>query len=224
MRALPYLLPYVLLVGAQMAALELFPEHASRVWPLLALALTVVLVAFHRRGAYPELRVRETPARGATWLAVAAGLLSGLTWVPLTDVAPALDILGDGGGRGHFDAAALGTQLTWLVVGSRLVTSIVLVPFAEELLVRSFVPRLADAGRTDWWELPVGRFSKLSFCVSVAFFTLTHPEWLAALVTGLLFTLLLMHTRRFRDVVIAHVLANAVLDGYVLLSGETRFW
>jgi hypothetical protein len=60
--------------------------------------------------------------------------------------------------------------------------------------------------------------------VSVLLFTLTHPEWLAALVTGVLWTALLARTRNLRCVVLSHAVANAWLAGHVLVSGDRRWW
>ena len=90
--------------------------------------------------------------------------------------------------------------------------------------MRSLVPRFVDAGDGDWRERPVGVFTPLSFAISVGLFTVTHPEWLAALVTGVLWTLLLMRTRRLRDAVLAHAVANGALAAWFLATGDMRWW
>ena len=68
------------------------------------------------------------------------------------------------------------------------------------------------------------RRTALSFVVTIAFFTLTHPEWLAALVTGIIYTVMLMWTHRIRDAVIAHCVSNAVLAGWVITHREWVWW
>jgi CAAX prenyl protease-like protein len=107
---------------------------------------------------------------------------------------------------------------------ARLLGSVVVVPLAEELFVRSCVPRYVDAGDRPWNELPIGRFSPLAVIISLACFTLSHPEWLAALVVGALFTLLLAATGRLRDAVLAHAVANATLAAVVIGTGDTQWW
>jgi len=213
---LSHALPYVLFVAIGAAGGYLPEAWAAWADPLRALAAGGALLVFARRGAYAELKVRETDARGALWLALLAGLAAGLAWVPLAEAVPAL------GGRGGFDADTAGPVL-W---AGRLLGSILVVPFAEELFVRSLVPRYVDGDGNEagWTAHPVGVFSPMAFAVSVLFFTLTHPEWLAALVAGVLWTLLLMATRRMRDVVLAHAVANAVLAIWVIWTGEAQWW
>ena len=217
---LPHLLPYVLFLLLGLAGAHLPDPYGPLMEPFRAVAVLGVLFWFHRRGAYPELARKPSPVRHATLLAIGAGLAVGLAWPVLTSAVPTLGEMG----RGQFDANALGSQWAWLLLGGRLVASIVAVPFAEELLVRSLIPRFADAVEGDWRDLPVGRFTPLSFAVSLGFFTLTHPEWLAALLTGLLWMFLLTKTGRLRDLVVSHAVANAVLDAYVLASGDVSLW
>jgi uncharacterized protein len=180
------------------------------------------LLWFWRRGAYPELSPRgpasrPPAARHAVPLALATGLLVAVLWVPLARWVPSL------GGRGGFDAEAAGAGLAPVLLAARLFGSVVVVPFAEELFVRSFLPRFVD-DPDGWRERPVGVFTRLSAVVSVLFFTLSHPEWLAALVTGVLWTVLLVRTRRIGDVVLSHAVANAGLAAYVLATGDTSWW
>ena len=221
MRAHFHLLPYALFVLIAVGGQALGEPWASALEPVRALAVLAVLAVLYRRGAYPDLARRDTPCAHATWLAVGSGVAVGLLWVPL-----GLAVSGNplGGERGGFDANALGEQWSWLLLGGRLVASIVAVPIAEELVVRSLVPRWIEAGHGDWRQVPVGRFTALSFAASVGFFVLTHPEWLAAAFTGVLWALLLIRTRRLRDAVLAHAIANALLDAYVLLANDYRWW
>src|SRR6185436_12822061 len=112
---------------------------------------------------------RETPRRGATVLAVLAGVAVALLWMPLAEIVPRF------GSRGGFDAQS--APLLW---AARVLESVLVIPLAEELFFRSFLPRFADAPE-GWRARAVGLFTPLSAAVSVAFFAGTHPEWLAAL-------------------------------------------
>jgi len=212
--------PYALYAAIPFAG-ELLPE-ALRPWldPLRAVVVAAALLLYWRRGAYPELRRRNAARPGAPLLALGAGVLVAVLWVPLALLVP--PFLGE---RGGFDDAAAGEAAAPALLAGRLLAFVVVVPLAEELFVRDFLPRILDAGpEEDWRGRPVGAFTPLSAGVSVAFFTLTHPEWLAALFTGALWTVLLTRTRRLTDAVVAHAVANAGLAAYVLLSGDTRWW
>lgn len=206
----PHLLPYLAYVAIGAAAGGVCPwADAVRVVAVLA-----ALVAFARAGSYPELSVRPSPAH--VLLGVAAGLVAGAAWVPLAKLVPPLtqDV------RTGLDPAG-SLSLTSL----RIASMVLVIPFAEELVVRSFVPRIVDAGPDeDWRRRPVGAFSARSAVASVLLFALTHPEWLAALATGALWTALLARTRNLRVVVVAHAVANAWLAAHVVVTGETRWW
>jgi len=220
MSSIPHLLPYVLFILLGVLGAELPDPWGSVMEPIRAVAVLGTLFVLYRRGAYPELAPSAPRVPRATALAIGAGIAVGLFWPVLSSAVPTMGTMG----RGGFDATALGPSWVWLLLGGRLVASIIAVPFAEELLVRSLIPRWTDARDGDWRDVPVGKFTALSFAVSVGFFTLTHPEWLAALATGVLWTYLLIKTGRLRDLVISHAVANAVLDAYVMISGETILW
>jgi CAAX prenyl protease-like protein len=216
LHALPYLL-FALLT----ASIEIAPD-ALRPWidPVRTVLVGGALIVLARRGTYPELRVRETSARGALALAVATGLIVGAAWVPLTAAT------GSVGDRAGFDPDAGGASLAPVLLGFRLLGFVVVTPVMEELFVRSLVPRVTDALRadTEWRDRPAGAFTPLSFAVSVAFFTLSHPEYLAAAVTGAIWAALLLHTRRLRDCVLSHAIANAWLAVYIVATGEYQWW
>lgn len=212
-------LPYLLFVALGAAAEYLPAEVAPWVDPLRAVAVAAALWVFHRRGRYAELSAPPA-CRGATALALAAGLAVGLFWIPLTP-----DALPRFGDRTVFDPAAAGAGALPLLWAARLAGLVILVPLAEELFVRSLLPRWVDASQpgADWRTRPPGSFTALSAGISIAFFTATHPEWLAALLTAVLWTGLLWRTRRLRDAVLAHAVANAVLAAWVLTTGDLRW-
>ena len=216
-RALPYVVPYfVYLLPGSLATV--LPE-AWEPWlePVRTAACAVAMIVFALRGGYPELR-RTAPAhRGATLLAIGAGLAVAFTWMPLTDIVPQI------GSRGGFHPEIWGASVAPWLWGSRLAAYVLVIPFAEELLVRSFLPRWVD-DPDGWPARGIGVFTRLSAAVSIGFFTLTHPEWLAALVTAGLWTALIVRTRRLGDAVLAHSIANGVLAGIWLYTGERGWW
>jgi CAAX protease family protein len=213
---LPHLLPYAIYV-APGAAADLLPP-AWRPWAGAAgvVGAAAALIVGAIRGAYPELR-RRPAERGAAVVALCAGFGVALLWMPLTVLVPRLQP------HTPFQPYFAGLDAAPWFWAARVVGFVLVIPVAEELLVRSLVPRFTDA--PDGWDArEVGAFTARSAAVSVAFFTLTHSEWLAALVTGLLWTALLARTRRLGDVVLSHVFANALLALIWSHPGARDWW
>jgi hypothetical protein len=150
-RAWPYLLPYaVLLVCAELA--RWLPAAAAP--PLLALRVllpAVLLAVAARRGAFPELATGPGPA--GVSLDVGFGAAIAALWMAPYLLWPALP-------RGQaFDPDALGASLRPAWVGLRLLGFVAVSPLVEELFVRSFLHRAAEAW-PDWsgfWRRPLAR-------------------------------------------------------------------
>lgn len=219
---LSHLVPYLLFVLPHSVG-EMLPLHwvspPVRAWldPLSVLLSGGALVWFARRGAYPELRRSPAP-RGSVLLALGAGLAVALLWMPLSLIVPS----GVGERAGFNPYLAGEASVPWLWA-ARILGAVVVVPFAEELMVRSLIPRWLDA-MDAWRARPIGAFTAMSAGGSIAFFTLSHPEWLAALVTAALWTGLVAKTRRLGDAVLAHAVANGLLAAAWIASGDTTWW
>lgn len=208
---LPHALPYALYVGVGAASTWLGAWTDVVRVALVAAAL----ICFAGRGAYPELRAR--PSIGAALVGIGCGVVVGAAWVPLAKLVPTLT-----------DA----TRSPWLEgasgplpVVARIASMVFVIPFAEELLVRSALPRFFGAkADEDWRGRPVGAFTPLTATISIVFFTFAHKEWLAALATAALWTALLARTRNLRVVVLSHLVANAWVAVHVLVTGEKQWW
>jgi uncharacterized protein len=216
-RIWPYLAPYGVLVGLA----ELGGWLPALAAPLLAarVVLPALLVAAAwRLGAYPEL---AAPHRRLGAQDAAFGLAIAALWVAPYLTSPALP-------RGEpFAPDALGPELrpVWLALrglGFALVS-----PLVEELFVRSFLHRAAEA----WprWrrfaELTVGRPHRVGFAVTLVWFTLSHSpwEWWVALPTGALLNLWLYRRGSLASVWLAHAVANAAIAALVVL-GPWELW
>ncbi len=60
--------------------------------------------------------------------------------------------------------------------------------------------------------------------VTSVLFALAHPEWLPALLTGLLWAWLLWQTRSLSTCLISHAVANLALGIYVITTGDWKYW
>jgi uncharacterized protein len=213
-RIWPYLAPYGVLVGLAELGRWL-PAYAA---PLLAARVVLpalIVLAAWRRGAFPELAGRVGARDVAFGLGVAA------LWLAPYLLWPALP-------RGEpFDPNVLGPDLrpAWLTL--RLVGFAAVSPLVEELFVRSFLHRAAEAWPA--WQrfavLPVGRPHRVAFAVTVVWFTLSHApwEWWVALPTGALFNLWLYRRGSLARVWLAHAVANAAI-GAVVALGPWPLW
>jgi CAAX prenyl protease-like protein len=220
---LPYALPIFIYVG--LSALESYlPQldgHPSPLWYPLAYAGKVVvtaLVAWHYRYTWKDFL--PVPSFRSVCLAVLAGLFVWLLWIGLDGLYPLLRFLG--GARVAFDPMLMNPIARWAFIGVRLLGLVVLVPLIEELFWRSFLLRwLIDP---EYSKVPVGRVTPMAAGVTSVLFALVHPEWLPALLTGLLWAGLLWRTRSLGACFISHLTANLALGVYVIGSGDWKYW
>lgn len=127
-----------------------------------------------------------------------------------------------GGGATPYDPRTLPAAGFWAFAGVRLFGASVVVPIFEELFWRSFILRYII--NPDFTKVPVGAFTWPSFLISAALFGAEHHLWLAGIVAGLLYNLLLYRTRHLFYPVLAHGITNFCLGIYVLTTGSWSFW
>jgi CAAX prenyl protease-like protein len=179
--------------------------------------LVVAGVMWWARGTWGDYGVHFS--WGGVGIGVVLGLVVAALWVGLDGRYPAIPLLGE---RSAFDPGALGEGGKWLFLVVRMVGLVVLVPVFEELFWRSFVNRYVIDG--DRWEsVPVGRVTLASGAVTAVLFALVHPEWLPALLTGLLWAFLLYRTKSLAACLASHVTANLALGVYVITTGAWKF-
>ena len=100
---------------------------------------------------------------------------------------------------------------------------VALVPLIEELFWRSFLIRwLIDPD--DFQRVPIGRMTPFAAGGTAVLFALAHPEWLPALITGLLWAWLLWQTKSLSACLISHAVANLALGIYVMATGDWKYW
>jgi CAAX prenyl protease-like protein len=179
--------------------------------------LLVAVVAWLCRWSWADLR--PFPRAAALSLAVTTGLIVYALWVGLEGYYPSLGFLGK---RTGFDPGTLPPSWKVPFIAVRLFGLVLLVPLIEELFWRSFLMRwLIDP---DFLKIPVGTVTPLAAAVTSGAFALAHPEWLPALLTGLLWAGLLWKTRSLSACVLSHAVANLALGVHVLSTGDWKFW
>jgi CAAX prenyl protease-like protein len=177
----------------------------------------VALVAWLCREAWRDLR--PMPSALGLALAVVAGFVVFALWVGLDPYYPPLHFLGT---RTGFDPATLAPAWKWPFIIIRFAGLVLLVPLIEELFWRSFLIRWLI--NPDFTKVPIGQVTPMAAGVTSAVFALAHPEWLPALLTGLLWAWLLHYTRSLSACVLSHAVANLALGIYVLTTGDWKYW
>jgi hypothetical protein len=155
---------------------------------------------------------------------VVPGVLAGLVvfgiWILIEEWLPYRHL----GGRIGFDPfAALPDPLlrtAFLVV--RFYGLVLLVPVMEELFLRSFALRYVTSDQ--FARVPIGEYSASAFWAVAALSALSHPEWVAAVMTSIAYTLLLRYTRSLFTIVLAHATTNLALGIYIVAMRSWRYW
>jgi exosortase E/protease (VPEID-CTERM system) len=118
-------------------------------------------------------------------------------------------------------ALPVSVRIAWLAF--RTLGAVVTVPIAEELAFRAFLIRRLMAA--DFESVDTKRYSYAAILVSSIVFGLMHGDrWLAGTAAGVLYAIAFLRRGRIGDAVVAHATTNALLAGYVLVSGNWGFW
>ena len=214
------MLPYVVPMFAFLVFTNLESYVPGPDWYPLAYAvkvLAVALLAGYYRSAWTDLR--PLPPLRSLVLAVMVGLIVFVLWIRLEGWYPTFSFLGK---RTGFDPGTLAPDWKWPFIVIRFFGLVVLVPLIEELFWRSCLIRwLIDPG---FFKVAIGRVTPLAGGITSAVFAFSHPEWLPALLTGLLWAWLLWQTKSVSACVLSHAVANLALGLHVISSGDWKFW
>lgn len=223
----PDWLPYVAPLGAFLiltAGEGYLPGSESSgpdpFWYPVGYALKVVIVtvvAWLCRSTWRDLK----PWPGPNWLAlsVGSGLLVAVLWVGLDGLYPQFAFLGSRSAFNPMEGMSSGGRAAFLSV--RFFGLVLLVPLIEELFWRSFLMRwIIDP---DFTKVPIGRVTLVAAVVTSALFASAHPEWLPALLTGLIWAALLKWSGSVSACLVSHAAANLALGLYVVVTGDWKY-
>jgi len=197
--------------GFGLGQLAAFPPSAA--YPIKAIATAALLVWL--RKSYRELDFRDLGAPLPTLLSATTGVVVFVLWIRMDW---GFATIGKPGGYnpGLFGASAP------LLAGVRLLGAAAVVPVMEELFWRSFLLRYLIAA--DFAKVPIGRFTWPSFLISSVLFGLEHNMYLAGIMAGVAYNLLLYRTKSVAQCVLSHAVTNLLLGIYVLYTGSWQFW
>lgn len=179
--------------------------------------LSVALVLFVCRKSYAEIDSKEIFRPIVTLSALVAGIGVFVLWINM-DMAPAVI----GTLKGFNVNLIQGDTARVFLVLSRLAGASLVVPVMEELFWRSFLLRYIIS--PDFTKVPIGTFTWSSFIITSVLFGLEHNLFLAGILAGLVYNLLLYRTRSLFSCILAHGVTNLALGMYVLQTGKWYFW
>ena len=190
---LAYVAPFMALMAASIAMSAVAPFDRP-LYVLKVIAVGAVLWLY--RDVYRGM-VQRVPFE-----AYAAGLLVGIVWIA-TDPGTAA-----GGDLGTWIAQQSPLAVAgWLAI--RVIGASVTVPIAEELAFRGLLHRWLIAREFD--RVPFERFTPVALVVSSVLFGAMHGRWLAGILAGAVFALVMYRTRSIAGPIVAHMTANALI-------------
>jgi CAAX prenyl protease-like protein len=110
----------------------------------------------------------------------------------------------------------------WPATVVRLLGSAGVIALIEEVFWRGFLyRRIIDRS---FCNVDLGRWHGPAFALVVVLFGLEHTRWLAGILAGVAYAVLLLRTRDLWAAVLAHAVTNLLLGLYVLRTGAHQFW
>jgi uncharacterized protein len=218
-----YIAPFAIFMGGTivestgLAGLDYEPLYTLK-------TLLVATSLWYFRKAYPPF---GTASLG---LALFAGSIGCVLWIALAKLQTAipgiqalLDMIQQGGRAAYDPFAGEGVtapRIAFVVV--RLIGLALVVPVMEEIFWRGFLARWLIS--EDFWNVPQGKLTPVSFAIVTLAFTSVHPEILAALAWGTMINILYQRTANLWACVAMHAVTNGLLGGYVLATGAWQLW
>lgn len=215
--ALPYVIPFAVFLGF-LALQNIVAAPPEIELPLRVVVLAAVLVLSSRR----VLNLQSASPLNSTLL----GVMVFLIWIGPDFFFPAYRSSGlfQNAFTGQLQSSIPAQALTNpIVLGSRIVRAVVLVPIIEELFWRGWLMRWLIQPRFE--RVPLGTYAHAAFWTTAVLFASEHgPFWDVGLVAGILYNWLLVRTKTLGDCILAHAVTNACLCGYVMATHHWEYW
>lgn len=156
------------------------------------------------------------------WIyAIVSGLMIGFFWVHLEGFYPPLPESIVGKRTGFNPLKNLDGPLQAVFLVARFLGLVIVVPVIEELFTRDFVLRFVT--KPEWETVEPWQFSRNAAIFSTIIFVVGHPEWLPAILCGLIWLALLRYSKSVSALVISHAVANLAIGFYSIVTGDWHF-
>ena len=110
-----------------------------------------------------------------------------------------------------------------VVLWTRIIRAVVLVPILEELFWRAWLMRWTISPRFE--QIQLGAYSPSSFWLVAVLFASEHGSyWDVGLIAGIAYNWWMIRTKSLGDCILAHAVTNACLCGYVVATHHWEYW
>jgi CAAX prenyl protease-like protein len=221
-RAVPFVV-FLILTYAQ----GWFGE-TGRYWVYLAKTVTGAWMLWQLRDAILEMKWAWS------WEAIVVGILVFVMWVGLDPYYHGQDALWHKLGLGKdpaenppdpwnpFATFREASALAWFFVVVRIAGSTLVVPPLEEVFYRSLAYRYLIS--PEFQRVPLNRWHPTSLIITSLIFGFTHQQWLAGILCGIAYQLLVIRKNRIGDAMTAHAITNLLLGIWVVARADWKFW
>ena len=194
---------------------DLTEEQLLYLYPIKALIVTGLLIYFWRK--YSELHFADFKNLTHTMVSIFLGLLVFVLWINMD-----WGIATFGESKGFNPFLIENDPTRNIMIFSRIFGAALVVPIMEELFWRSFMLRYIITA--DFTTIRVGTYTLTSFAICAVLFGLEHNLFLAGIMAGVSYSVLLYWTKSIYQCILAHAVTNLVLGIYVLQTGYWQFW
>ncbi len=184
-------------------------------YPIKILATIGCMLYFWK--SYQEINWRDLARFRTLALSIATGIIVFILWINMDWPWATL-----GTPKGYNPTLLSDNFTRTFLLTSRIIGASLVVPVMEELFWRSWLLRYLI--EPDISRVPLGSFTWISFSIGTVMFGLEHNLWLAGIMAGAAYSVLLYRSKSLATCILAHGITNAALAGYVLWSGEWGFW
>ena len=114
----------------------------------------------------------------------------------------------------------------WVSLILRVLRAVVIVALVEEIFWRGFLMRFLLRMDGDYWKVPFGKPSWISYLVVTGAFVMAHQplDYAGAIVYGSLTYGVAIWTRSLMACVVMHAVANATMAAYAMAYGKYGMW
>ena len=217
-RVVPFAL-YMLFILLQNTFEPVLANHVEPIfltptfYSVKILLVTIALIYFWKH--YDELSFKGINAQ-TILLSLLVGAVVFALWINLD-----LEFAKQGKDE-PYDPTLLPVTFYYTFITIRLIGASIVVPVFEELFWRSFILRYII--NTDFASVKLATFTLPSFIISSVLFGLEHNLWLAGIVAGFFYNLLLYKTKNLFCCILSHGITNFILGLYILKTGSWSFW
>ena len=213
----PYVVPFVVFL-VFLALQKINPLPAVAEGPLRLILLSAVLYVFSKR----VIDLHATALAPSTLVGIAVFAI----WILPDVLFPQYrqHWLFQNAVTGRLSSSlAVPDRLDGIVIGSRILRTVVLVPIIEELFWRAWLMRWLISPK--FYGVRLGAYQAQSFWITALMFAAEHgPFWDVGLIAGIAYNWWMVRTRSLGDCILAHAVTNACLCGYVLATHRWEYW